>query len=261
MLKRNIKITFRLNAKEQQQLKKNVKRTGLSQETYIRRLIEGYVPKELPPIDYHAMMRELNAIGNSMNQIAARANATGFLLANEYASYLLAVLKDQKKTKGRTRIQSFNGRPTKVFAIMAKDMKTFSKEAKEYGILYAAVMNRKSTDGIVDVVVSANDAARVNRIAERFALSTIEIQKTVNTPAEERAADTQNPTARTDNRNPSAHSSGSKERSETADTDSEHARPSVRQQLKDIRQERQSVHRKPLERSRPVHGELRICCA
>ena len=168
------------------------------------------------------------------------------------ATFLLAVLKDQKKTKGRTRIQSFNGRPTKVFAIMAKDMKTFSKEAKEYGILYAAVMNRKSTDGIVDVVVSANDAARVNRIAERFALSTIEI------PAEERAADTQNPTARTDNRNPSAPSSGSKERSETADTDSEHARPSVRQQLKDIRQERQSVHRKPLERSRPVHGELRI---
>ena len=85
MLKRNIKITFRLKAKEQQQLKKNVKRAGLSQETYIRRLIEGYVPKELPPIDYHAMMRELNAIGNSMNQIAARANATGFFLADEYA--------------------------------------------------------------------------------------------------------------------------------------------------------------------------------
>ena len=174
------------------------------------------------------------------------------------ATFLLAVLTDQKKTKGRTRIQSFNGRPTKVFAIMAKDMKTFSKEAKEYGILYAAVMNRKSTDGIVDVVVSANDAARVNRITERFALSTIEIQKAVDTHAEERAADAQNPTARTDNRNPSAPSSGSKERSETADTDSEHARPSVKQQLKDIRQERQSVHRKPLERSRTVHGELRI---
>lgn len=174
------------------------------------------------------------------------------------ATFLLAVLKDQKKTKGRTRIQSFNGRPTKVFAIMAKDMKTFSKEAKEYGILYAAVMNRKSTDGIVDVVVSANDAARVNRIAERFALSTIEIQKPVDTPAEERAADAQNPTARTDNRNPSALSSDSKERSETADTDSEHTRHSVRQQLNDIRQERKSVHRKSLERSRPVHGELRI---
>lgn len=157
------------------------------------------------------------------------------------ATFLLAVLKDQKKTKGRTRIQSFNGRPTKVFAIMSKDMKTFSKEAKEYGILYAAVMNRKSADGIVDVVVSANDAARVNRITERFALSTIEIQKAVDTSVEERAADTQNPTARTDSRNPSAPSSGSKEHFETADADSEHARPSVRQQLRDIHQERQNV--------------------
>ena len=85
MLKRNIKITFRLNAKEHQRLKKCVKKTGLSQETYIRTLLDGYVPKELPPPDYHGMMRELNAIGNSMNQIAARANATGFFLAEEYA--------------------------------------------------------------------------------------------------------------------------------------------------------------------------------
>lgn len=88
MLKRNIKITFRLNAKEHQQLKKNVKKTGLSQETYIRTLLDGYAPKELPSPDYHSMMRELNAIGNSINQIAARANATGFFLAEEYAMYM-----------------------------------------------------------------------------------------------------------------------------------------------------------------------------
>ena len=100
MLKRNIKITFRLNAKEHQRLKKCVKKTGLSQETYIRTLLDGYVPKELPPPDYHGMMRELNAIGNSMNQIAARANSTGFFLAEEYAMYMQefrnAVLAIQK---------------------------------------------------------------------------------------------------------------------------------------------------------------------
>lgn len=174
------------------------------------------------------------------------------------ATFLLAVLKDQKKTRGRTRIQSFNGRPTKVFAIMARDMKTFSKEAKEYGILYAAVMNRKSTDGIVDVVVSANDAARVKRIAERFALSTIEIQKTSDTPAKERTADAQNPTARTDSRNPSAPSSGSKEHFEMADTDSKHARSSVRQQLRDIHQERQNVRHQPIQRNKQMRGELRL---
>ena len=100
MLKRNRKITFRLNAKEHQRLKKCVKKTGLSQETYIRTLLDGYVPKELPPPDYHGMMRELNAIGNSINQIAARANATGFFLAEEYAVYMQefrnAVLAIQK---------------------------------------------------------------------------------------------------------------------------------------------------------------------
>ena len=86
MIKRNIKITFRLNAKEHQRLKKSVKKTGLSQETYIRTLLDGYTPKEQPPPDYYSMMRELHAIGNRMNQIAARANATGFFLAEEYAA-------------------------------------------------------------------------------------------------------------------------------------------------------------------------------
>ena len=88
MLKRNIKVTFRLNTKEHQRLKKCVKKTGLSQETYIRTLLDGYAPKEMPPPDYHRMMQELNAIGNSINQIATRANATGFFLAEEYAMYM-----------------------------------------------------------------------------------------------------------------------------------------------------------------------------
>ncbi|MEG0681613.1 MAG: plasmid mobilization relaxosome protein MobC, partial [Eubacterium sp.] len=60
-------------------------RSGYSQEAYIRSLIEGYVPRELPPADYHSMVKELRAIGNRMNQIAARANATGFFLTEEYA--------------------------------------------------------------------------------------------------------------------------------------------------------------------------------
>ena len=36
----------------------------------MRTLINGYVPKELPPPDYHSMMRELHAIGSNLNQIA-----------------------------------------------------------------------------------------------------------------------------------------------------------------------------------------------
>ena len=76
MLKRSVKVTFRLNEKECRQLKSNVAKSGLSQESYLRSLIDGYLPKELPPLEYHSLIRELSAIGNNLNQIAAQANAT-----------------------------------------------------------------------------------------------------------------------------------------------------------------------------------------
>ena len=55
------------------------------QEAYIRTLLNGHSPKETPPLEYHRLIRELNAIGNNLHQIAARANATGFFLKEDYA--------------------------------------------------------------------------------------------------------------------------------------------------------------------------------
>lgn len=79
MRKRGIPILIRLNAQEKQNLAKQVKKSGLSQEAFIRSLINGYIPKELPPPDYYSMMRELHAIGSNLNQLAAKANATGHI--------------------------------------------------------------------------------------------------------------------------------------------------------------------------------------
>lgn len=79
MRKRNIRKQVWLNERENLCLQKYASKAGLSQENYLRALIKRYVPKELPPIEYHAMMRELHAIGNNLNQIAARANATGHI--------------------------------------------------------------------------------------------------------------------------------------------------------------------------------------
>lgn len=93
------------------------------------------------------------------------------------ATFLAAALKDQKRTKGKARMQAFNGKPTKVFVIKNSELKRFAEEAKKYGVLYAAVVNRKQPDGVCDIVVNANDAAKVNRIAERFALSTVDVEK------------------------------------------------------------------------------------
>ena len=85
MFKRNTQILFRVNDEEHDLLKRNAKKCGLSTAAYLRFLIQGCVPKELPSVDYHGMIRQLQAIGNSMNQIAARANKTGFYLKEEYA--------------------------------------------------------------------------------------------------------------------------------------------------------------------------------
>ena len=93
------------------------------------------------------------------------------------ATFLIAALKDQKRTKGKTRMQAFNGKPTKVFVIKTSELRRFAEEARKYGVLYAAVVNRKQPDGLCDIVVNANDAAKVNRIAERFALSTVDVEK------------------------------------------------------------------------------------
>ena len=91
MLKHSIQITFRVNAEEQALLKASAAKAGLSAANYLRFLIRGYAPKEQPSPDYHAMMRELHAIGNNMQQIAARANATGFFMKDEYAKNVKAL--------------------------------------------------------------------------------------------------------------------------------------------------------------------------
>ncbi|WP_245625078.1 plasmid mobilization protein [Paenibacillus stellifer] len=79
MRRRAVRIQVWVNNDENARLQASAKKSGLSQEGYIRSLINGYVPKAMPPPDYFALMRELHAIGNNLNQLAAKAHATGHL--------------------------------------------------------------------------------------------------------------------------------------------------------------------------------------
>ena len=83
-LKRIYKVTVRLSYKERETLRKHVQSTGLSQEEYLRTLIEGYVPRASPSEAFHAILKELHAIGNSLNQIAQKAHTISFVDASEY---------------------------------------------------------------------------------------------------------------------------------------------------------------------------------
>ena len=59
MRKRDNKIQFWLNLREVDLLDRKAKRCGLSRAALLRHLVTGFQPRELPPPDYFAMMREL----------------------------------------------------------------------------------------------------------------------------------------------------------------------------------------------------------
>jgi hypothetical protein len=107
-------------------------------------------------------------------EVAVRLAGSG---AKELAMLLYAILKDQKKTKGKTRLTSMlrSGKELKVFAVKDTDLQRFCKEAKKYGVLYCVLKDRDATDGITDVMVRAEDASKINRIFERFQLSKVDM--------------------------------------------------------------------------------------
>ena len=84
MNNRNYEIKVRLTQAEMVHLTRLVGDSGLSRENYLRKLISGVVPREAPPPDFFAMVRELHYIGNNLNQIAMKAHALNVIDAKHY---------------------------------------------------------------------------------------------------------------------------------------------------------------------------------
>ena len=79
MRKRNVQILFRLTAEEAEQLNELVRKSGRSKEAFLRETVKGYRLCEKPDPEFYKMMRELSAIGNRINQLAAKANALDYI--------------------------------------------------------------------------------------------------------------------------------------------------------------------------------------
>ena len=84
MRKRNCRVQVRLDNKEYQGFMKAVRKSGLSQEVYLRHLINGVVPQDAPPPDYYHFMQELHGVGNNLNQIAQKAHVLGVIDERRY---------------------------------------------------------------------------------------------------------------------------------------------------------------------------------
>lgn len=78
-MKRTIKKQFWFNREEAQDLQKKAKKTCLTEAGLVRLLIRGYEPKEKPDERFYDFTRELSRVGNSLNQLAAKANSLGYI--------------------------------------------------------------------------------------------------------------------------------------------------------------------------------------
>lgn len=211
-------------------------------------------------------------------EVAAKVTGAG---AKQVAVLLYAILRDQKKTKGKTRLASMlrSGKELKVFAVRDTDLQRFCTEAKKYGVLYCVLKDRAAEDGITDIMVRAEDAGKINRIFERFDLATVDlasVKEEIRRGREERTGEAapaeghvpvqdkkeafpdallgqpqgasaaahdreENPMpARGERSHPSAPTSVPKDPAgrDTSDAGTAHARRSVRQELREIQNQR-----------------------
>ena len=130
----------------------------------------------------------MNNGGDAAEQIV-RLSLEGFEVAvrltgsaaKNIAILLASVLKQEisqsNKTRGKARLTNMikSGKELKVFAVKDGDLQKFCEEAKKYGVLYCVLKDKNATDGITDIMVRAEDAAKVNRIFTRFGLATVDL--------------------------------------------------------------------------------------
>lgn len=107
-------------------------------------------------------------------EFALRVAGSG---AKQVAVLLYAILKDQRRTKGRIRLANMlrSGKELRIFAIRDQDLQKFCSEARKYGVLYTVLKDRDAEDGLTDLMVRAEDASKINRIIDRFRLSTVDM--------------------------------------------------------------------------------------
>ena len=183
-------------------------------------------------------------LGLESAEVAAKVTGSA---AKEVAALLLAALKnrDKSKIKGRQRLTSMlrSGKELTIFTVKNQDMARFVADAKRYGVVYCVLREAKdNSHGVSEIMVRAEDAAKINRIVEHLQIAT------VSEPEQEAAPE--NPTAaRTEKSRPSAPSSERKRISAAGTAKGD--RLSVREALKEIRREQQEAERhQPADRSK-----------
>lgn len=167
-------------------------------------------------------------------------------------NYLTALAKDNKKTKGKTRLIRMlkEGKELKVFQINSQQLQDFARLAKTYGILFTALRDKQNPDRMVDLMIKLEDSSKVSRVLERLKIASYdvgEIQATL-----ERDRKKANPTLGQTSESPSRISSPIRK-----GIDDNPGRPSVREQLKQIKSTFKSHTKAPKKAIRKTRVNLK----
>jgi hypothetical protein len=115
----------------------------------------------------------------SLDGVEVAVRITG-AAAKELATFLAAALKSKNsalKTKGKARLAAMlkSGKALEIFSVKDSDLSKFYQGAKQYGIVYAVLRNKKGDkDGMCDIMVKADDAPKISRVIERFKFATVD---------------------------------------------------------------------------------------
>ena len=124
----------------------------------------------------------------SLEGMEVAAKITGSA-AKEVAALLYAALKnrDKNKIKGRQRLTSMlrSGKELTIFTVKNKDMARFVADAKRYGVVYCVLREAKDNPhGVSEIMVRAEDAAKINRIVENIKIATVSDPEVIRENAE-----------------------------------------------------------------------------
>lgn len=97
-------------------------------------------------------------------------------LLKNIAVFIATMAKQEHKSRGKASMgkMSRTGKELKIFSIPSKDYEKFAKEAKRYGVLFSAVKDKANANAVVDIIAKADDAAKIDRIVQRYALVTVD---------------------------------------------------------------------------------------
>lgn len=68
-----------------------------------------------------------------------------------------------------------SGQPLKIFGIKNKDLESFAKEAKRYGVVYCVLRDKNAKpDDLVDLMVRVEDSPKLDRILEKLEFMSVD---------------------------------------------------------------------------------------